>query len=191
MKITAPAARDIKLRVHDESELFSPMDPDQIMLSDDVIDYFSRVFLNKHRRLRESFAIQIITDVPVKNEEHIKAMIRREGEQQKDDIRHSLNRLMIKLICLAVGGAAILALWLYLSATRETVGVEILSIMGWVLVWEATSILVLQRPDLRRMWLNIDRLTKAEITFQTANAQPENGSDAQLHAAPDETETEA
>ena len=191
MKITAPAVRDIKLRVHDELELFSPMDPDRIMLSDDVIDYFSRVFLNKHRRLRESFSIRIITDVPVKNEEHIKAMIRREGEQQKDDIRHSLNRLMIKLICLAAGGAAILALWLYLSATRETVGVEILSIMGWVLVWEATSILVLQRPDLRRMWLNIDRLTKAKITFQTADAQPENGSDAQLHAAPDEAETEA
>lgn len=108
----------------------------------------------------------------MENEEHIKAMIREEGDRQKADIRHSLNRLMIKLVCLAVAGAAILALWLYLSATRETVGIEILSIMGWVLVWEATSILILQRPELRRMWLNIDRLTKAEITFQTTDKTP-------------------
>ncbi len=26
--------------------------------------------------------------------------------------------------------------------------------MGWVCVWEATSILVMQRPELRRLWLN-------------------------------------
>lgn len=153
------------------------MDPDRTMLSDDVIDYFSRVFLNKHRRLRETFSIQIITDVPVEDEEHIRSMISRECGQQKDDIRYSLNRLMIKLVLLAVFGAAILALWLYLSATRETVGVEILSIMGRVLVWEATSILILQRPDLRRMWLNIDRLSKAEITFQTFETQSTNETD--------------
>jgi hypothetical protein len=34
------------------------------------------------------------------------------------------------MIVLAVLGAAILAVWLYLAATTETVGVEILSIMG-------------------------------------------------------------
>ena len=159
--------REIKLKIHDESELFSPLDPDQTMLSDDVIDYLARVFLNKHRRLRESFVIHIISDEPV-NETHVKDAIHAEFDRQQDDIHHALRRLMLKLIVLAVLGAAILCLWLYLSATRETVGVEILSIMGWVCVWEATSIAVLQRPELRRMWLNIERLTRAEILFRTA-----------------------
>ena len=159
--------REIKLKIHDESELFSPLDPDQTMLSDDVIDYLARVFLNKHRRLRESFVIHIISDEPI-NETHVKDAIHAEFDRQQDDIRHALRRLMLKLIVLAVLGAAILCLWLYLSATRETVGVEILSIMGWVCVWEATSIAVLQRPELRRMWLNIERLTRAEILFRTA-----------------------
>ena len=190
MKITTPAARDIKLRVHDESELFSPLDPDQNMLSDDVIDYLSRVFLNKHRRLRESFVIHIITDVPVENEEHIKAAIYKEGARRKDDIRYALKQLMIKLIILAVLGAAILALWLYLSATRETVGVEILSIMGWVLVWEATSIFVLQRPELWRSWLNIDRLTRAEIVFHAAQEQNRTETATPLPGNSDGTETE-
>lgn len=36
--------RIIKLKIHDESEFFSPMDPDRNMVSDEVIDYLSRVF---------------------------------------------------------------------------------------------------------------------------------------------------
>ena len=33
--------REIKLKIHDESELFSPFDPDQTMISDDVIEYLA------------------------------------------------------------------------------------------------------------------------------------------------------
>lgn len=149
------AMREIKLKIHEEDDIFSPMDPDQSMLSEDVADYLSRVFLNKHRRLREDYVIKIISDTPV-NEENVKNAICREFDRQKDDIRYSLKRLVSKLVLLAVLGAGILALWLYLSATRETVGVEILSIMGWVCVWEAFSIAVLQRPDLQRTWFNLE-----------------------------------
>lgn len=84
---------------------------------------------------------------------------------------------MAKLICLAVLGAAILSLWLYLSAATETVGVEILSIMGWVCIWEATGIAILQCPELRRMRLNLERLIRAEIIVQTAAPSKETIAD--------------
>ncbi len=138
------------------------------MISDEVIAYLTRVFLNKHRRLQEQFVLRIISDTPV-NGTRIKDAIRCEFDRQKDDVRYALRRLMVKLIVLAVLGAAILSLWLYLSATTETVGVEILSIMGWVCVWEATSIAVLQQPELRRLWFNLERLTRAEVIFETAS----------------------
>lgn len=64
--------REIKLRVSDESALYSEMDPDRNMLSDDVIGYLTRVFLNKHRRLRENYVIRILSDTPI-DEEHIKS----------------------------------------------------------------------------------------------------------------------
>ncbi len=54
---------------------------------------------------------------------------------------------------------------------------EILSIMGWVCVWEATSIAVLQRPELRRMWFNLDRLIRAEILVETAEDADKSVSD--------------
>ena len=157
--------RIIKLKIHDESDFFSSMDPDRNMVSDEVLGYLSRVFLNKHRRLRENYEIRIISESPV-NEEHIKDAIKSEVGQQQDDVRYAL-----KLVSLAVLGAAILALWLYLAATTETVGVEILSIMGWVCVWEATSIALLQRPELRRVWLNLERINRAEVVFQIEEEQ--------------------
>ena len=162
--------REIKLKSHDESEIFSPMDPDQMMVSDDVVDYLSRVFLNKHRRIKENYVLRIISDTPV-DEEHVKGSIRREFEQKKDDIHYALKWLSVKFIVLAVLGAAMLCVWLYLSAKMETVGVEILSLMGWVCVWEATGIAILQRPELHREWLNLDRLTRAEIVIQTVNEE--------------------
>lgn len=168
--------REIKLRVQDESDLYDPMDPDRNMLSEDVVSYLTRVFLNKHRRLREEYVLHIISDTPV-DETHIKETVRTEFDRQKNDLRFALKRLMVKLICLSVLGAAILSLWLYLSATTETVGVEILSIMGWVCVWEATSIAILQRPELQRMWFNLDRLTQSKIVVHTAEEQKETVAD--------------
>jgi hypothetical protein len=160
-------ANEIKLKIQEEEDLYAPIDPDRTMLSEEVVDYLSRVFLSKHRRLREEYVLRIISDTPV-NGEHVKETIRGEFNRQKDDIHYALKRLRLKPILLTILGAAILSVWLFLSATAETVGVEILSIMGWVCIWKAFSIAVLQRPDLRREWLNLERLVRADIVFQLA-----------------------
>lgn len=104
--------------------------------------------------------IIVICDTPV-DEGKMKESIRNEFNQQKDDLRYGLRRMMTKMICLAALGIAILSLWLVLSVTTETVWVEILSIMGWVVVWEATSIAVMQRTELRLAQLNLEVLSKA------------------------------
>ncbi|MBR4728469.1 MAG: hypothetical protein IK080_11335 [Clostridia bacterium] len=170
------ATKDFKLKISEESDLYCPFDPDQEILSEEVIDYFTRVFLNKHRRLHEDYVIRIISDTPV-NEARVKAAIQSEFDRQKDDLRFALRRLWVKLFALAALGVAFLALWLFLSSTLETVGVEVVSIMGWVCVWEATSIAVLQRPELHRMLLNIERLTGSEIVFQLAQDPAEADAD--------------
>ena len=77
--------RNIKLKIHDESDIFSSLDPDQNMISDEVV------------------------------------------------------------------------------------GVEILSIMGWVCVWKATSIAIMQRPELLRVKRNLERMARAEIVFRIAD----------------------
>ena len=44
-----------------------------------------------------------------------------------------------------------------------------------------------QRPELRRMWFNIERLTRAEIVFETAKQQSQTAA-ANQPGASDETE---
>lgn len=39
------------------------------------------------------------------------------------------------------------------------------SIMGWVAIWEATSISIMQRPELVAMKKNYEQLLKGKIIF--------------------------
>ena len=41
---------ELKLKIHEESDLFSPYDPDQNVLSEDVVAYYARIIIHKHRR---------------------------------------------------------------------------------------------------------------------------------------------
>lgn len=143
------------------------MDPDHKMLSNDTISYFERVFLRKQRRIDENYVISIISDVPV-NEERVKENICGEFTERIDEISHELRVLMIKAIIMLILGAATLSLWLILSAKTDSVFAEILSIIGWVFVWEATDIFVLQQADSRSDIYCLKRLINSEIRFEVA-----------------------
>ena len=158
--------REIKLKIHEEEDLYTPLDPEQRMLSEDVISYFFRNFIRKHRALHEQYVIHIVTDTPV-NEEKARECIKAHFIQGKDDLAFGVKKLTIKEICLAVLGVILLSIWLYLYSTRpDNVRLEILSIMGWVVIWEATGIAVMQRPEIRLQQKNYQRLADAQIVFE-------------------------
>lgn len=159
--------RNFNLRIHEESDLYSEMDPNRRMLSADTVSYLERVFLRKQRRIDENYVINIISDVPV-NEERVKENILEEFTQQIDEIKYELRVLRIKAVIMLLLGAATLALWLYLSSKTDAVFAEILSIVGWVFFWEATDILVLQQADSRSDIFFLDRLIQSEIRFEIA-----------------------
>ena len=71
-----------------------------------------------------------------------------------------------KEIGLALFGVLILGLWAYLSVTSQSLGMvrsEILSIIGWVAIWEAASISIMQRPELVFMRKAFERIINAQI----------------------------
>ena len=158
--------KEIKMKIHDESEFFTPLDPDQNMISDDVVEYFSRVFLAKHRKLHEKYVIRILSETSV-DEEHIKSGIKSEFEQKRDDLHYALKKLTVKMIVLAILGVLILSVWFYLLLTTESIAVEILSIMAWVCIWEATSILIMERPELIATLKSINKLLNSDIRVET------------------------
>ena len=79
-----------------------------------------------------------------------------------------------KEIGLALFGVLILGLWAYLSVTSQSLGMvrsEILSIIGWVAIWEATSIAIMELPEMTVMRKTYDKIINAQILFHVVPDQ--------------------
>lgn len=162
--------QEVKLKIHEEADLFSEYDPDQALLSGDVADYLERNYLNKHRSPIEKYTIHIYSDQPV-NEDRVRTRFAAYFTQERDNIAYSIRKLTMKQIYLAVIGVLILLFWFFLSVHSESAGVvklEIISIIGWVAIWEAASIAIMQRPELVMMKKAYERIIDAQIIIDTA-----------------------
>ena len=156
--------REIKVKIGEQSDLFNPFDPDRTQLSDEVSAYLVRSYENKHRRKFEEYVIRILSDTPV-DEQHVEYALREHCRQQMSNIEHGLKLETIKEICLAVLGLALLTLWFFLSNKYDNIWMEVLSIMGWVAIWEATSIAIMRRPELHYLKKTYYKASKAQIVF--------------------------
>ena len=154
--------QEIKLRIHEEADLFTPYDPEQKLLSEEVSDYLIRCYRNIHRKTRETYRIHVFSDTPV-NEERVKQAIRGHCEQERANNRHEILLETLRELALAFLGLVFLSLWFFLSATHESVWMEVLSIMGWVAVWEAASIAIMSRPHLHIVNKIYKRASNAQI----------------------------
>ena len=154
---------EIKVKIHEESDLYCPFDPEQSRLSEDVIAIWERYFVNRHRRSKDEYCLHVITDTPV-NEENVRQKIRAHFTREKEDADYVLFKLTLKAIILGLIGAAFLAIWYFLSG-KEDMNAEILLIIGWVGIWEAVDIFLMERPEaiLKRFYL--DKMLKSDIVI--------------------------
>ena len=163
--------QELKLKIHEEADLFSAYDPDQMLLSEDVVSYMERNYLNKHRSRDDNFIIHIYSDTPV-NEESVKARFLEYFSQEKDNVAFSIKKLTCKQIYLAVIGVLTLLFWFFLSMTSDganVVRLEIISIIGWVSIWEAASISIMQRPELVFTKRTYERMINVNIMIDVAD----------------------
>ena len=160
----AMATRTIKLKIHDESDMYSPFDPDQQMISEDVVTYLTKGFQRVHKGMKESYVIRIESDMPV-DRERVTQRLQDFFIQERDSVKRMLFKLSLRAICLTVFGIIVLSIWFYLSRNDENVNLEVLSIVGCVTIWEATSIVIMGRHDLSVLKRDFETLLKAEIVF--------------------------
>ena len=157
--------REIKIRIHDESDLFSPFDPDQKLLSDELTSYLAHNYINQHRAVKEQFVIRIISDVPV-NQETVRQRIQAYYSREKENTKVLLKKLTIKEFFLGFLGIVLIMLWWLLSRDSDSVFLEILSILGWVTTWEAANIAIIERSDLAMDTKSFDRAVSADYIFE-------------------------
>ena len=63
-------------------------------------------------------------------------------------------------------GVIVLAVMLYLSSKTDSMFPEVLDIISWVAIWEAVTIVVIEKHDLRRERWNYRKLSEAKITIE-------------------------
>ncbi len=109
------------------------------------------------------------------------------GENDKEEIKKSMHRHYImksfdiswdlvanfrKMLLLALFGAAVLAVYLYLAITGNNAFMtEILSIVGSFSLWEAADSFLLERPRLRREFRNNEQSLNELIEFADESGQ--------------------
>ena len=164
------ATQIVKMKIQEESDLFSPLDPDQKQLSEEVTDYLFRSFQNTCKEKPEKYAIHIICDTPV-NEGNVKGKISEYICREIDAVNRSLKNLALKAACLGIFGIAILSVWLFLSSDSENINLEILSIIGTVAVWEAVNVIIIGRHELLQSKKDLKKMLKAEIFISDKTEQ--------------------
>lgn len=162
--------REIKIKIHDESDLFSSFDPDQKLLSDELTYYLAHNYLNKHRSVKEHYVIRIISDVPV-NQETVRQRIQEYYSHEKDNSKLLVKKLTLKEFILGILGIILLMLWLILSEDTPSVFLEILCILGWVTTWEAANIAIIERSDLVSASKSFDSAISADFVFECEQKQ--------------------
>ena len=165
---------EIKIRIHDESDLYNPLDPDQVLLESSVIEYAFRKF--QERDHHEECCIHIISDEPV-NEQRVKENIHAyiKNEQAIANKAHRLCTL--KQARLFIIGLVFLLAWLLAANYADAIMVEVLSIIGSFAIYEAASIWITEKPHLRarKGWLNIlEKKTQIRFTLNSNSEENDN-----------------
>ena len=89
------ATRIIKLKIHDEQDLFSEYDPDHKMMSEELLSFISRSFAKVDKNNRDDYMIHIESDTPV-NQESVKQRIREYFGYERDMAKKDLRLLSLK-----------------------------------------------------------------------------------------------
>lgn len=155
---------EIKLKINDEADLYNPLDPDCVLLSEDVSSYLNRKLSEKNFDPLEKNVIHIISSVPL-DEERVRKNIVSYTESELKILSKKKKRSVIKQLWLFLLGVIFIALWLFLDSITENVIATVVCIVGWFAVWEAANIWLVENPEMRVRKLVLQRMEKTEIVF--------------------------
>ena len=153
---------EIKIKIHEEADLYNPLDPEGSELSDEVISYMVRKYQEKGRK--EKHIIHIISDEPV-DEEKVRNSFLAYSTKEEMIFGNERNRITLKQLTLFVIGILFISLWLFASSRTENLLVEILSIIGSFALWEAADIWIVEKPVMRIEEKRLKKLMQAEVEF--------------------------
>jgi hypothetical protein len=157
----------ISIYIDKVDEYYNEFDADELTLSDDILNFIN----NRVENISYKYNIILEFDSPVITIEEKNKLIN--IIKSHYGLAYSLKQKILKINQLKAILFFILGtLFLMLSYSIINYGdliKDILSIAGWVAIWETVSVLLFDNIKIRTNKLNIDRLYNAKIEFKERN----------------------
>ena len=136
----------IKIRIHDESELYNAYDAEGITLNSELGDYISDSM--QDRNLREKPVLHIISDSDIDRERFITTLTRYSDRQMKEFKKKRKTALFNMLRMFSIGICFIL-LGIAVHDRIPAVSTTVIETLGSFSIWEAANVWLEQLPQLR------------------------------------------
>lgn len=153
---------EIKIKIHEEADLYNDFDPDQVQLKDEVVSYITRKYQEKERT--DQYCMHIISDVPV-DEERVRSNFRKYVEEEVGIINRIQHRSTMKQVLMFIIGIAFITTWVLMSSKTGTIVLEVLSIIGSFAVWEAANVWIVEKPTMRLQQIRLKKMMDTEVRF--------------------------
>ncbi|MBQ8935373.1 MAG: hypothetical protein IJ049_03100 [Oscillospiraceae bacterium] len=155
-------AVQINIHVDREDDLYNSFDSGRQTLSNDLIEYISDCYTEKHldERAVLSFSGASIDTECLKNA--LQRYVRHEIEQNDRERKRNFAK-MIRLLAI---GLVFVAAAILLSTRLDSILIELISIVGSFAVWEAANIRIVENPSVRLRECFLKRLQETEIVVE-------------------------
>ena len=154
----------INVRIHQEADLFNPLDPDGMLLADNIKNYIYEGILEKN--LGEDLEIHIISDEAV-NAGRVKEAVHCWGEKELESLKKDSRRNHMQELLMFSMGLAFITVSLSLQKRIPIVWYTVLSTMGAFSIWEASGIWIVKNPKVGIRKKILEKLrSHTAITFE-------------------------
>lgn len=154
---------EIKLKIREESDLYSPFDESFCTLNADVIDYLNKQYAKKG--MDREIALRIKSDTPIDRERVRKAFRELIREQELHNEKQKRINLLKQLWLFSVG-IVFVAAAIFLGGKLDSMLFELISIVGSFAIWEAANIWIVENPKARLRKIMLGRLKATKIVME-------------------------
>lgn len=159
---------EIKVRIHDESELYNSFDEERQVLSTDVMDYIYYQYQKKG--LGEKLVIHIVSDSPI-IEKNFHAAFKSCFAFQQEQLKRTKRKNLIKQLWMFGIGVLFIGVGLLLADRLPALTGEIISTIGAFSMWEAAGIWIVENPGnrIKQRWIELLLKTEFKYSIEITN----------------------
>jgi len=151
----------ISIYINKLNNFYNEIDADELTLSDDIVNFTN----SRIKNVPQKYNVVLEFDTPSikkKEKEKIVSIIRSHYGLASSLEQNVLKNNKLKAITFFIIGT----IFLFISYYTSNIIRDIISIAGWVAIWETVSVLLFDNIKIRTSKLNIDRLYNAKIEFK-------------------------